>query len=113
MGFQKNAVRKIIGSLQNLEGHCVRMVWRSFAEQFVDQYGTEMWTAWTIGRTGKGRLDLRTVNEILLRRTGLTPDSIQHVGPCTSCGGADLASYRVQGADAGRQLSWIGLRAAS
>lgn len=92
-------------------GGCCYEVERDIAEKFASRYGPSMWEAWTNGRTGKGTLDLRTVNERLLRHAGIPAEAITHVGPCTSCGNADLASYRVQGPKAGRQLSWIGLAA--
>lgn len=92
-------------------GGCCYEVEREIAEQFADAFSDEIWKAWKDGRPGKGTLDLRAVNEILLREAGLPADSIAHVGPCTACGDGDLASYRVLGPKAGRQLSWIGLAA--
>lgn len=92
-------------------GGCCYEVEREIAEKFAREFGDEIWSAWADGQPGKGRLDLRSVNEILLRRAGLPATSIAHVGPCTACGDGDLASYRVLGPRAGRQLSWVGLLA--
>ena len=41
---------------------------------------------------------------------GRVPDeAIEFVGPCTFCGDSGFASYRRDGANAGRQSSWIGI----
>ncbi len=58
-----------------------------------------------------GFLDLRLVNRLRCEQLGVAPQRIQHVGPCTFCSGASLASYRREGARAGRQVSVIGWRA--
>ncbi len=91
-------------------GGCCYEVGSEIALDFFARYGDGLRSAWREGAPGKGRLDLRTVNQMLLEESGVPPDSVHHVGPCTACGGADLASFRVQGASAGRQSSWIGLR---
>jgi len=90
-------------------GGCCYEVERDIAQRFADEYGSAMWGAWEEGPSGRGTLDLRSVNEMLLQAAGVPTSTTMRVGPCTGCGGADLASYRVQGAGAGRQLSWIGL----
>lgn len=92
-------------------GGCCYEIERDIAARFADEFGSEMWSAWTARTSVKGTLDLRVVNEVLLLRAGIPPSSVHHVGPCTSCGDGDLASYRVSGGRAGRQLSWIGLTA--
>jgi YfiH family protein len=50
-------------------------------------------------------LDLRAAARLLLENAGVS--SVVSVGPCTQCTPA-FASYRRDGADAGRQLSFIG-----
>jgi copper oxidase (laccase) domain-containing protein len=47
------------------------------------------------------------VNAMSLLGMGVPKAAIARVGPCTSCGGANLASYRREGQGAGRQLSWV------
>ena len=56
--------------------------------------------------------NLRRVNAVILEQAGVPAASIQRVGPCTFCGDGPFASYRRRGANAGRQMSWIGLLAA-
>jgi YfiH family protein len=51
-------------------------------------------------------VDLRMLLAARLRELGLLPDSIGVIGPCTSSS-AELASYRRDGAAAGRQFSLI------
>jgi YfiH family protein len=91
-------------------GGCCYEIEREIAARFADRFGEGMWTAWKAGAADKGTLDLRTVNERLLVEAGVPAASVSHAGPCTACGGEDLASYRKQGPRAGRQVSWIGLR---
>ena len=90
-------------------GGCCYEIERDIAKKFADKYGEEAWTAWYEGSAGKGNLDLREMNRILLLRAGMSAESIHRVGPCTGCGSTELASYRVEGPGTGRQLSWIGL----
>lgn len=103
------AAEEIQAALGPSIGGCCFEIEREIAERFAEAFGRDVWEAWCDGEAGKGTLDLRRVNTQLLERSGIPAASIQSVGPCTFCGGADFASYRAQGADAGRQLSWIGL----
>jgi polyphenol oxidase len=57
----------------------------------------------------KGLLDLRAINRAQLEQAGIPSPQVEAVGPCTFCD-SDFASYRRDGADAGRQLSVIGWR---
>jgi len=87
---------------------CCYEIEREIAERFADTFGDEVWSAWRDGpKPGKGHLDLRGVNALVLRRAGVPADAIERVGPCTACGGGPFASYRRDGANAGRQLSWV------
>lgn len=64
------------------------------------------------GKDGGGpHLDLRTANRLLLEKSGLPPESIQEVGPCTKCARERYHSFRAEPESAGRQISWIGWRA--
>jgi len=92
---------------------CCYEIERAIAERFANELGGEVWAAWREGdRAGKGYLDLRRVNALVLERAGVPAASIQRVGPCTFCGGGPFASFRRDAERAGRQLSWIALRAA-
>lgn len=89
-------------------GPCCFEVEADFQDRFVNQLGPEIRSCWHDGRAGHGMLDLRAVNRVLLRRAGLPDNAIFDIGPCTFCGDGGFASFRRDGARAGRQLSWIG-----
>lgn len=109
-GARADSVHAALGPA--IDGCCYEIE-RQIAERFASELGSETWLAWRDGeRPGKGYLDLRRVNALVLERAGVPAASIQRVGPCTYCGGGPFASYRRDGANAGRQLAWIGLRTA-
>ena len=57
---------------------------------------------------GKNFLDLRSLNGLLLKESGVPSQRIFRIGPCTSCASGDFFSYRRQGGETGRQISLIG-----
>ena len=57
------------------------------------------------GLARKGCVDLRALLRQRLTRKGV--EEIETVGPCTICGGSGWASYRRQGAEAGRNIAAI------
>lgn len=95
-----------------IDGCCFEIE-RAIAERFADRFGAQVWRAWRDGSrpspVAKGTLDLRLVNRRILIDAGVKEDAIELVGPCTYCGGDSFASYRREGPNAGRQLSWIAL----
>ena len=88
-------------------GRCCFEVEDGFRTRFVDAFGDEVATCWEDGREGHGMLDLPQLNLILLARAGVPKGAIHLTGHCTFCTGDGYASYRRQGKDAGRQISWI------
>lgn len=56
-------------------------------------------------------LDVRAANQQQLVAAGVVPANIQHVDECTRCRADLYPSYRRDGAQAGRMLSWVGWRA--
>ncbi|MFM7142686.1 MAG: polyphenol oxidase family protein [Alphaproteobacteria bacterium] len=98
----------------SIDGCCFE-VEREIAARFADRFGEQVWQAWRDGgrdrAPGKGTLDLRRVARMVLRDTGVADEAIEYVGPCTFCGDSGFASYRRDGANAGRQLSWIAIEA--
>jgi hypothetical protein len=93
----------------SIDGCCYEIE-REIAERFAAELGDGAWQAWREGpRAGKGYLDLRRVNALVLQHAGVPAEAIQRVGPCTACGGGPFASFRRDGQSAGRQLSWIGV----
>ena len=90
-------------------GGCCYEVSRQIGEELCRQWGEGDGQAWR-PRGEHGLLDLRTVNRLQCEHLGVPAEHIQNVGPCTFCGGRAFASYRREGAGAGRQLSVIGWR---
>ncbi len=79
---------------------------------FAAAFGPAGEAAWLRPRAGRDRphLDLRLLARVALAQTGIAEEAIHVVGPCTAEHPAELHSYRRDGADAGRQLSYIGWR---
>jgi YfiH family protein len=63
------------------------------------------------GAPGRPRLDLRAANRSQLLEGGLGADHIHDVADCTRCRADLYHSYRRDGRDAGRMLSFVGWRA--
>jgi len=59
------------------------------------------------GRRGRVHLNLAAVNRAQLEAAGVPPESISVHPACTSCGGERFASYRRDGAGAGRMIALI------
>lgn len=80
---------------------------------FVARFGSAATRAWradgaTAAAAERGYLDLRLLARLALEQAGLDPQAITTLGPCTAEHPAELHSYRRDGANAGRQLSYIG-----
>jgi YfiH family protein len=60
------------------------------------------------GRGGKAHLDVRAANVRQLERAGVPPGQIHSVPDCTYCRADLYHSYRREGNDAGRMISFIG-----
>ena len=59
------------------------------------------------GCGGKFRLDLKSANRAQLVGAGVPPGSVEVLPYCTRCGGPALASYRRDGAAAGRMIALV------
>lgn len=109
-GIGPSEVRVALGP--SIDGCCFEIE-REIAARFADRWGEAVWRHWREGGTGRppgrGTLDLRGVGRRILVENGVTDEAIEFVGPCTFCGDGPFASYRRDGANAGRQWSWIGL----
>jgi YfiH family protein len=90
-------------------GGCCYEVGPEVGEAMMDRWRSQTATAWRPSAGGKGFLDLRMVNSEQLAEMGVPRTQISRTGPCTFCDPA-FASYRRDGAQAGRQLSVIGWR---
>ena len=89
-------------------GPCCYRVGPEVQAAFTARTGATTSPAWTPS-ADRVLLDLRLAERLILDAVGVRRVSI--VGPCTACTPA-LASYRRDGTDAGRQLSFIGWAAA-
>lgn len=89
-------------------GPCCYRVGAEVQAAFTARTGSLTASAWTPAG-GRLLLDLRRAARLLLEAAGV--HLVETVGPCTACT-TDLASYRRDGGDAGRQLSFIGWTAA-
>ncbi|WP_337286377.1 peptidoglycan editing factor PgeF [Candidatus Methylomirabilis sp.] len=90
-------------------GPCCYEVGPEVAAQIAANWKEELKGAWRPNHEGKGRLDLRTLNEIQLLGAGIPGAQISKIGPCTACSVADFFSYRKEG-KSGHQLSFVGWR---
>lgn len=85
-------------------GRCCYRVGPEVHAAFTARTGTTTAPAW-IPAGDRLLLDLRLAGRLLLEAAGVR--SVTVVGPCTACT-PSLASYRRDGAAAGRQLSFVG-----
>ena len=85
-------------------GPCCYRVGPEVQSAFTTRTGTVTRPAWEPAGD-RLVLDLRAAARLLLEEAGVS--SVVTVGPCTSCSRL-FASYRRDGADAGRQLSFVG-----
>jgi len=81
-------------------GPCCYGVGKEVAERFAGEFLT---------RTGDGwyRLDLPGVVRSQLEAAGFRPRNVTTASPCTRCGGERFASYRRDGARAGRMIALV------
>jgi YfiH family protein len=64
------------------------------------------------GPGGRPHLDVRAANVRQLHDAGLRPESLHHVADCTRCGTLPYHSYRRDGKNAGRMISFVGFAGA-
>ncbi len=86
-------------------GACCYEIRDDVAGPFLEQWGVRAESSLE-RRDDKQFLDLRRLNRELLTDAGVS--RIFEIGPCTSCASEDFFSYRREGAEIGRQLSFIG-----
>lgn len=89
-------------------GPCCYEVGADVYDRFETQWGRECVCAWRPGGKGKGFLDLREINTLLLEREGVPRERIAQAGPCTACAKHDFFSHRGEAGKTGRQLSYVG-----
>ena len=59
-------------------------------------------------KEGKSFINLRRLNRDIVRASGVPGKQLFNVGPCTACAMDQFFSYRCQGGETGRQMSFIG-----
>jgi YfiH family protein len=59
-------------------------------------------------KDGKSFINLRRLNRDILRAAGVPGNQLYQVGPCTSCAADEYFSYRREGGETGRQISFVG-----
>lgn len=79
-------------------GACCYEVGREVAAQFAAGFAKR-------SRDGHFRLDLAAVNRAQLTEAGVLPENVSAHPACTGCGGERFASYRRDGAAAGRMIA--------
>ncbi len=103
-GVAPAEVRVALGP--SIDGCCFEIE-REIAARFAVRWGSRVWRLWRERPAGKGTLDLRGFNALVLLEAGVGENAIERVGPCTFCGPGPWASYRREGPDCGRQLAWV------
>lgn len=64
---------------------------------------------WTAKENGKYMLNLKVINEQILRKAGILPTHIEITNLCTSCQSESFFSHRRDQGRSGRMASWIGM----
>jgi len=91
-------------------GGCCYAFGAEHRERFLARFGAAAEGAWrpAEGDASRGFLDLPALCRVALERAGVRAAAIAHLDVCTAEHPAELHSYRRDGANAGRQLSYIG-----
>jgi hypothetical protein len=79
-------------------------------EELREHFGSEAAFLFEIGPRGKPHLDVRGGNVRQLVAAGMLPERIHQVADCTFHQPDLYHSYRREGANGGRMISWIGFR---
>ncbi len=79
-------------------------------DELREHFGAEAAHLFKPGPRAKPHLDVRLANVRQLLDAGLVPDRIHHVKECTFHQPDLYHSYRREGPDGGRMISWIGFR---
>ena len=105
-GVESSAVEVALGPAI---GSCCYEIGPDVTEPFVKRWGESARKA--LRKDGsKTFLDLRGLNVSLLKESGIRGENIWQVGSCTACVPEDFFSYRRDGLQTGRQISFIGWR---
>ena len=81
-------------------------------DELRDAFGPEGAAFFRPGPRERSHLDVRAANRVALERAGIPRERIHSVDECTSCRGDLYYSYRRDGANAGRMISFVGFAAA-
>lgn len=92
-------------------GPCCYEVGDELRPAFAAAFGPDSEAFFHTRPGGKAHLDVRAANQHQLVAAGLAPTHIHHLDECTRCHAELYPSYRRDGTQAGRMLSWVGWRA--
>jgi YfiH family protein len=95
---------RIVAALGPAIGVCCYEV----GQEFRGRFGPDADPYFIVGADGRLRLDLRRLNQHQLEASGVQRQHVEHVSFCTACDPARLPSYRRDGRDCGRILSYVG-----
>ncbi len=96
---------EVLAAIGPCIGRCCYQVSGELASIFRALFGAHV--ADDPATSTKPHLDLRAAVEVSLRRAGLGPGRIEHVGGCTSCDPQRLFSHRRDRGRTGRHLAFI------
>jgi hypothetical protein len=77
-------------------------------EEVREAFGTEGKPFFHAGPRGRPHLDVPAANRAQLQAAGLRPERIHHVDDCTICQPDLYHSYRREGREGGRMISFVG-----
>jgi YfiH family protein len=89
-------------------GPCIGSCCYEVGDELRDRFGPEAASFLRVGRNGRAHLDLRGLNQHQLEVGGVPRARIDHVARCTACDPARLPSFRRDGPDCGRIVSYVG-----
>jgi YfiH family protein len=91
-------------------GPCIGPCCYEVGDDVLAAFATMGTRCWHEGPNGRPHLDLRAANRWQLESCGLRPDQIEDLAECTFCHPRGYPSYRRDGADCGRMVSFVGWR---
>jgi YfiH family protein len=95
---------RIVAAIGPAIGACCYEV----GDELRDRFGPDAAEFLGAGSDGRPHLDLRGLNQRQLEGSGLRREHVDHITRCTACDPARLPSYRREGRDCGRILSYVG-----
>lgn len=89
-------------------GPCIGACCYEVGDELREAFGSDAAHVFRPGPNGRPQLDVRAANTRQLERAGLPAEAIFQVSECTRCHPQLYHSYRRDGRDAGRMISFVG-----